>query len=348
MECLRDFIGVLGCGSEQPESGLTINSLPGIPMELLDALVNADQKTFRALWNDVQTRALANFSIALDNEFNKRYRKKSITQSFSLGKKIDLVTAETAAANELRGFAIDCDYPAVEWLTGSNLRMISMQELNPYLKAVPGSGTVTLKIFDLDTKEELYSTDVAVANLSVGWNRVPVNKMFDAERIACVYNATAIDSAQLELNPSLGTDFAGYINSWVESRCSSCDPCHSTIRGYKSANDLSSQVFGTSTFGLSGIFSIVCKYDGFVCANKQSFITPLWYMHGVELMVECLFNASRLNKFTLDKKKVSEARDYFQLQFEQSLSNVVGGIDLNMHDLCLECNEQLQQKVWLP
>lgn len=347
MECFRNFIGILGCNVPAPESGRYINSLPGIPLEFFNAIVNSQQGTYPVAWDDIQTRAMPKMASAVNSEFKKRYQIKTITESFDLGKKIDLVTAQTVAANEQRGFSIETEYPAVAWLTNSALRMISVQELHIYLKAVPAD-PVILKVFDLDTDAVLKTISVPVADLVVGWNRVPVNSLFDASKIACTYNATQVNSAQQAISPLLQNNFSNFINGWINSSCSDCGQGNSVIRGFKSAADLSSQVFGSSTFGLSGIFSIVCKYDSLICANKMVFSEAWINLLGAEAMTQALFDKSEVNKWTLDKKGIQELRDYYQVQFEAELSNAIDGIDLNLSDMCIQCNEPVQYVEMLP
>lgn len=341
MECLRNYIGIHGCDREAPESGLYIESLPGISLESIDKLANSEQKTYLKVFDDAVTRALRRLSTAIDTRFKKRYQIRNIAQSFDLGKKIDASTT-TAAADELRGFAINCDYPAIEWLTGSSLRLISVQELNVYIAVKPGSANVPVKIIDLDSKEVLFTKDILNADIVVGWNRVAVNQAFTSDRIYNAVNAKDFDTVSQEINPLLTEKFASYINAWVGDACSSCDPCRSVIQGLKASNDLSTKTYGSNSFGVTGIFSIICKYDGLVCANKAAFAEPLWYLIGSEIQVDRAFNKSRNNKWTQDPKEAFALKDYFDSQFEERLDNVIDGIDLNLNDICLKCNQDHQ------
>jgi hypothetical protein len=64
MSCLTDYIGLRGCSSDvEPESGLFVNTLPGITMEMIDKSATADQITYRNLWNDVQDEAWNEFAM---------------------------------------------------------------------------------------------------------------------------------------------------------------------------------------------------------------------------------------------------------------------------------------------
>lgn len=61
MECLIDYIGLRYCGNEEPESGVFINSLPGISIESIDKIATSDQVTFLGVWADVQKEAATIF-----------------------------------------------------------------------------------------------------------------------------------------------------------------------------------------------------------------------------------------------------------------------------------------------
>lgn len=63
MECLIDYIGLKICGDESPESGLFINSLPGISLESIDHIADDEQVTYAGVWEDTQSEAAIRFKI---------------------------------------------------------------------------------------------------------------------------------------------------------------------------------------------------------------------------------------------------------------------------------------------
>jgi hypothetical protein len=73
MSCLTDYIGLKICGNENPESGVFINSLPGISIEMMDSIAESEQITFKGVWADVQTEAWNRFYIDFMDETNKCY-----------------------------------------------------------------------------------------------------------------------------------------------------------------------------------------------------------------------------------------------------------------------------------
>lgn len=74
MDCLNDYIGIKVCGDETPESGIFINSLPGISLESIDKVANEDQITYLGLWADVQAEAAARFELDFTTEVTKCFK----------------------------------------------------------------------------------------------------------------------------------------------------------------------------------------------------------------------------------------------------------------------------------
>lgn len=63
MSCLDNYIGLKICGGEISESGLYINSLPGISLEMIDASAESEQITYAGVWRDAQEEAWPQFLI---------------------------------------------------------------------------------------------------------------------------------------------------------------------------------------------------------------------------------------------------------------------------------------------
>jgi hypothetical protein len=86
MDCLQNRIGILGCGAPSTEANpeadppveglpvLFINSLPGVSLQKIDSLADAEQETFLGVWADVALRALKKFEILVKAQLNKCYR----------------------------------------------------------------------------------------------------------------------------------------------------------------------------------------------------------------------------------------------------------------------------------
>lgn len=74
MECLIDYIGFINCGTEtEPDSGLYINSLPGISLESVDKIANSEQITYASVWADAQKEAAIRFKVDFTAKLNECY-----------------------------------------------------------------------------------------------------------------------------------------------------------------------------------------------------------------------------------------------------------------------------------
>lgn len=76
LTCLVDYIGLQNCGGvyEQSESGLYINSLPGISLESIEKIADAEQVTYKGVWDDAQTEAMVRFKIDFIAEVTRCYK----------------------------------------------------------------------------------------------------------------------------------------------------------------------------------------------------------------------------------------------------------------------------------
>lgn len=74
MSCLDNYIGLRVCGNETSDSGQFINSLPGISLESIDKIADAEQITYKGVWADVQAEAWNRFFIDVINELTKCYQ----------------------------------------------------------------------------------------------------------------------------------------------------------------------------------------------------------------------------------------------------------------------------------
>lgn len=74
MECLIDYIGLQVCnGQSAPESGLYINTLPGITLESIEKIAEPEQVTYVGVWRDAQLQAATRFKIDFIAALNKCY-----------------------------------------------------------------------------------------------------------------------------------------------------------------------------------------------------------------------------------------------------------------------------------
>lgn len=339
MECLRDYIGIKGCGATAPESGLYVNSLPGITSFLASKIADNEQITYLNVWRDVQDRAIRKFASSVIATFKSQraYRIKTIAQMVDLGRLVS-DASPVAASAQYRGISVELMFPGNIYTLESSLQVIYIQELNFFALA---AGDVAFKIFDLDTAEEL---DTFTETVSSGWNKIRVATSYDAFRIFIAYDATAVESAALT------------IVSAATGNCQDCcdnifgqGECEAAINGAAADTTTPTLISKASdTFGLSAIISIQCRYDWIVCGNKELFSNALLYLLGAELLWEQI-NSQRVNRYTtIDVEAAEKLRIEFLKEFDTEIGIAVNGIDISESDCCIECEAPVTKPYLLP
>ncbi len=350
LNCLKSHIGVQGCTTTTPNSGIFVNQLPGVELEMIDKLADEQQVDFNGVYDDIEERAVRRLSTDVNAEFKKRYKIKNITQSIDLEREVD-TTSTTAAGVFYRGFTLELDRTDDNF-AWSNLETIHIQTLSLYFTS---TNATTIKIFDIVTGTELYTQSVA-APASIGWTVIDVYQTFSQRRIFIAYDATLLAGVNFDV-----TDLRNGINRSQDGCSVVCFSCggsnrnaelragQATIATTITESDIT---FGDDLFGLSGVWSVVCSFDSLVCNNKDPFTTSLWYLLGIELMNERLYS-SRLNEFTaFGRNKAKELRNMYEVKYrggtideithEGELLMAIEGINLNLNDYCLQCNEPVR------
>lgn len=336
MECLIDYIGLRGCTSSTPDSGYYINSLPGMNLEMIDLIADAEQKTYAGVWTDIQLRAARRFESDVTSHLLKRYSIKKISKSINLLRKIDSVDNQTAASAKYRGFIAELVQESSNNLVNSNYQVFNFQSVSLYRKAA--TVAVTVKFFDLVTGSVLYSTQIPAGG--PGWTTLNINQRLFAYRLAIVYDATAVnaiyqDITDLDLNGSCSD--CGYIRlKGIES---------DSISSSLTDDDLTK---GSNIYGLSAIFTVECSYYALVCNNKFHFLDAWWYLLGVELTDERMFSPRKNVFTTIDADRGKRLRSHYQVEYENKIALACETVSLDLSDVCLDCNEPYQVREAIP
>lgn len=352
LDCLKDFIGVQGCTTTTPDSGIFINQLPGVELEMIDSLADEQQVDFIGVYDDIQERAVRRLKTDVNAEFKKRHLLKNITQSIDLGRNLDFVDFAVArvAAPEYRGIALTLRRQDKDFAY-SNLQTIYVQEVSVFFTSL---NPTTIKIFDIQTGVELFSKDVP-APLDTELVSVQVNQTFESREIIVVYDGTLLDAITYDLQR---------LKNAVNRRQDGCNlfsiSCddgnrNAELRGMFTPNQNNPEediVFGDNSFGLTVKWSVICSFDTFVCNNKETFTRSLWYLLGIELMWERMFT-DRLSRFTtFDNNRAKELAKLFEviyrggtiddIVYEGELFMAIDAMDLNDSDYCLECYSEVR------
>ncbi len=295
--------------------------MAGVTIKMMEKLTTEEANTFPLFWQDIQTRAIRRMQMASQLEFQERYRIANIQKSYNLEKDID-ATITTPAAAEYRGIYVDDNFYVIDnEVKFSALQNHWVQTLFFYSPIVQANSVIKIFDYDLNTVLDTFTQDFVI-----GWNTIQVNRSYQAYKIFMGVDSTNFNSVT-KILPSTTQIFP------VNVRGASM-----TIGADTSTLDI-----GQNTFGLSGIFSVKCKYDNIICNNLDLFAIPYSNFCASELMLERMAS-SRWNMFTVTQKQAEELKAHYDLEAESSMKLACNGIDLDMSDICLECNEGLQLK----
>lgn len=368
MDCLRDYILISWCGNTTaPLSGLYINSLPGISFQSLQGIADPEQLTFRNAWEDVQTRALKRLELDLRQLFSATFKLKNLTQSSNLGWDVDRTKPITLDTSHFYGFEVDlsCD-PTGEFME-SALFEIYLQHLYVYSSVASVSNNITVKIFEGDTKNCIYSETVTKTLGNNSWNKVEVNFNFIQHRQA--NNFEILNNSQWYIvtmqfsKPVQSFELVNLMNDFCaccgfKTRAVSVTSLDDLFETSGTAYNLISPAlnYEDNLQGVSAIINSRCSWSRLVCSNKDVFATSLWYLLGIETMNEQL-NSDRFTRYTtIDLKRAEKLKQEYEIAYmggtkrdalgfviqtiKGSLTQAVESISLDC-DCCLECEGEL-------
>ena len=313
MNCLTDYIGLRGCSSTTPASGLYVNDLPGISLKAIVSLTNEEEKTYLELWDMIQRRAQSRFSLDVREQMQKSYKIKSINQ----GVNVDGYSAGTGTFPTLATYGFTIEYETMD--TGyvpSPLSYIHIQQIKFYSEI---SGTYALDFINIDSNQTVQSISVTI---NPGVNIIEVNTTFT--NVARLFVGIGLDG---------GLDYTSIKAPSVEIGC-----CGAMVRG---AWFDGSFHFTQDLYGFSPIFTVGCSWDGLICQNKNIFSRAFWYLTGIEVLTEILYS-TKLNQFTtVNLQKANDLRAEYQVEYMKALDQICSGMTLDC-DCCLECSGSVQ------
>lgn len=317
MNCLNDYIGLRGCTTVTPNSGLYVNDLPGISLKQIVSLTNEEEKTYLELWDMIQLRGQSRFSLDVREQMSKLYKIKSINQGINVNGLSAGTGTVTNPNNTYYGFSMEYDTMDTGYVP-SPLTYMHIQQINFYSEI---SGNLTFDFIDIDSKNTLYSINT---NINIGMNLIEVNTTF-----------TNVGRLFIGLVIPQNDDYTSIkapSNYWT-----GC--CGVLVRGALYYDHVFS--FGQELFGFSPIFTIGCSWDGLICQNKNIFSRAFWYLLGIEILTEVIYS-SKLNQFTtVSLQKATDLRTEYQVEYMKALEQICSGMTLDC-DCCLECSGSVQ------
>jgi hypothetical protein len=197
MSCLTDYIGIRFTDAPVPESGLYINSLPGISTEFIDKVADCEQGDYLGMWSDVQDRSYLLFKnkiISMMAQKAKFEQEIYQTKRFSAsGSSIELIPS----SNEYRGCFVR--------LPESKYSTLFIKNILVYSDAIVST---TLKVYDTQDAEELYTQDI---DLVAGVNVVTVNQSF-AQKYGVVEIFIGVDCSSVNTMKTTQPQFYYFYN----------------------------------------------------------------------------------------------------------------------------------------
>lgn len=303
MDCLRDYIGLTGCGANVPASGLFINSLPGISLKSIDSLADSEQINYIGVWNDVQTRALKRLELSLLAELSKKVKVKTAKYQTSTFAVSDGTVVTTGISSSAILFKTDCQSSLQYHWIGA-IKIDTIQIGNNY----------DVLIKDWDTGEIIFTQQ------TLAFNEDPLTIHINQK----IYRQNILMTVTISDN-----QFMSYPMRTVYHDCGSIQ--FGKING---GNYIDTQnAYGINLIG----YSVGCDVLNIGCDNKSILSLPLWYMLGSELMMETMVSP-RVNFWTMDKKQAEELKAFYDVESEKALKLAFEGITMADCDCCMECN----------
>lgn len=315
MDCLDNYIGLRGCGTTTPTSGLYVNDLPGISLKQIVSLTNEEEKTYLELWDMIQRRGQNRFSLDVREQMGKAYKIKSINQGISVP--AYSTGTGTAAITAEYGFTVEYNGQNIDYVP-SPLSYIHIQKVDIY---VDQTGTYNLNFIDIDNSYPLLAISQTLYNGQK--NTVEVNHTFN--NISRIFGGITLQAAN------------NYTSIQAPAITGEC--CGALSRGaYYDGNTF---VYGQETYGLCVTYTVGCSWDGLICLNKNIFSRAFWYLLGIEVLTEVIYS-TKLNQFTtVNLQKAQDLRTEYQVEYMKALTQVAEGMNLDC-DCCLECSGSVQ------
>lgn len=74
LDCLNNLIGLRGCSTDEPASGLYLNYLPGITLKQIQRIANSEQQNYLGVWAEIQENASNTIFADFQNLVNYYYK----------------------------------------------------------------------------------------------------------------------------------------------------------------------------------------------------------------------------------------------------------------------------------
>lgn len=317
--CFENYIGILGlCDPDidPPKSGLYVNNLEGITLQVAAKIANSEQNTgvnlinekiefaIRHVADDVMT-ALASRGFTFQSELSSR------TLGIHRDKWIAAPTVDSGLKISLYE---NCP---IETVVVKRVKILSKK-----------TQTVDLKIFD-----------------GVNTKIIPVDLVKNVVKFVELNYTVPVTGVEITTS---GEDMNNSVlDGWASGGgCSSCGgwrSAHSSnllykIDGYNGDTGKTSD----ATYGIIADIVVTCDRWRFLCMLSQRLSMIILYRTGMQIMNERL-SSDRVNYLTLNKEQAQMNLDRYTAEYDKKIKQFVFEIPAFLRDYarqtpCIQCN----------
>ena len=333
MNCLLNYIGLQGCTSDAPLSGLYINDYPGMSSELLEKIATPEQASYVGMWNSAQ---------AVSYQRIKRDIQLALFESAEA--QLDQVLFQTSKNFVQQWQQIQTVAPeailkgAFVSVQGSKYLSLRIKQLFVYNA---GSVTVTNCPWFIYQTQDGKVLDQGTYDLEPGMNYVPINNEFysDFDKINIM---AAVDCTNLETTTGMFVDWGWnqmdiecatrftylWRNGW------SIFPVTAPL-GYGFGDSWSQD---NSQSGVYMDAQLLCSLDSFICQQKE-FLVDAWANLLCYQILWAKVASPRANYFSQGNREFTErAMATFLEGYQQSLAIWARQLNLRGEGLCFNCD----------
>lgn len=314
-KCFENYISLEGLSPEiSPRSDLYINDLPGVTLDMFEALRKGDHEDTNEFWTKLYKRGVDNFIYKIADKLDATFNVEKVIDSQRSG--IFIRPFEINNSSELEsGVKLDLVH------TKYSQTEISSIVINSFV-AVQG---VELRIVDDETEVELWSTTV---DLEEGVNTIDVFENIDSNKIRIIYDPSAVMSYQTKA-------YSNDSSRYVVGSCTTCSDSGST------------SITQLNGGGIIVEFTTKCSVEKFICSQLSRLKLALWYWLGVELMTES-FLSTNTNCFTIDRELAEKNIGFFENEFNEKADTALKNLKIKDDLVCFDCKGTVTKAILLP
>jgi hypothetical protein len=338
--CFDTHVGLKGCSTVAPKSGIFVNQLPGLSSELADHLANSEQVTFSGVWKDVLTIAKQNFLNDMVNGLSESINFHQIVYQTKRPRPARTKLTIPAFA-EYRGILIEAPE--------SRYSQIRIKSLFVYSATIQ---TITIKAWNVWDGSQIYTKDVDVV---LGFNEIAldiaIDLTFSENSIFIGVDSSTLDTVEFLQEIDNFWSFWGWDDCPYIGGYGGLVGYQQQLRIQAARMDLADTPDYTTVirhgnpFGVWGQVEVICSSESFLCENIHHFTTAILYLLGYNLLLYKI-SSPRINFFTYYKEDVTEKLMLeFKSQYASNLKRTLAAIPTDGSGFCFDCENTRQYEI---